>query len=136
MAQPNFVYAHMANGTRRSSETINEENAHSRQSQNCFSRPLLNQLGRNHGEGREWSSVTMDMHSAERDQCLAGPTLCDYRCAPRLVPTLYHAHYCERLSRKGFTKELASERRTWLIGPVKRWVHAKNPIGQFGGART
>jgi hypothetical protein len=131
MAQPDFIDSYIAHGTRRSSETINEENAYSRQSKKCFSRPLLNQLGRNHGQGREWPSVTVHMQSAKRDQCLASPTLCDYRCASRFIPTLYHSHYCERLSWEGLAEELPDERRTWLIDPVKRWVHVKNPFSQF-----
>ena len=81
-----------------------------------------------HGECRERLAVTVHVNSAERDQYLASPTLRDYRCAPRLIPMLYHAHYCERLSRKGFTEELPAERRSWLINPVKRWVRAKNPL--------
>src|SRR5260370_40953832 len=105
MAQPDFVDAYIAHRTCRSSETVDEENAHARQSLKCFSRPFLHQLGRNHGEGREWLAVTMNVDSAERNQSLSSPTLRDHRRTPRLIPTPYHPHHHERLVRRRLSPE-------------------------------
>src|SRR5260370_4214760 len=102
----------MPSGTRRSSETVDEENAHARQSLKCFSRPFVYQLGRNHGQGRKWLAVTVHVDSAERDQGLASPALRDYRRAPCLVPALYHAHHCERLRRNRLAEALPGERES------------------------
>src|SRR6267154_2129063 len=110
MAQPDFVDAYIAHRTCRSSETVDQENAHARQSLKCFSRPFLYQLGRNHGEGCEWLAVTMNVNSAKRDQCLASAALRDDRSAPCLIPALYHAHHRERLGRKRPSEELPGKR--------------------------
>src|SRR6266478_5554679 len=107
MAQRDFVDAYIAHRTCRSSETVDEENAHARQSLKCFSRPFLYQLGRNHGEGREWLAVTMNVDSAERNQSLSSPTFGDHGRAPCLSPALYHAHHCERLGRKRLSEKLS-----------------------------
>src|SRR6266852_8032074 len=114
-AQPNFAYPHVTNGTRGRSEAVDEENAHERQSLKCSSRPFLYQLGRNHGEGREWLAVTMDVDSAERNQSLSSPALCDHRRAPCLSPALYHAHHRERLGRKRLSEELSGKRGGYIV---------------------
>jgi hypothetical protein len=76
------------------------------------------------------------MNSPERDECLSSPALRDYRSTPRLIPALYGAHHCERLCRKGLAEELPDERRSYVVDAVKRRVGPKNPLSQFGGART
>src|SRR6266446_2650312 len=136
MAQPDFVDAYIAHRTCRSSETVDEENAHARQSLKCFSRPFLYQLGRNHDEGREWLAVTMNVDSAERNQCLASPTLRDYRCSPCFIPAFYHAHHGERLCGKRPTEELRYQRRSHVVKAVQRRIGPQNPLAQFGGPRT
>jgi hypothetical protein len=110
MAKPDFVYTYIAHRICRISETVDEENAHARQSLKCFSRPFLYQLGRNHCEGSEWLAVAMNVDSAERNQSLSSPRLRDHRRPPCLIPTPYHAHHRERLGWKRLSEELPGER--------------------------
>src|SRR5712664_2435287 len=128
MAQPDFIDSHIAHGTRRSSETVDEENTNARQSKKCFSRPLLTQLRRNHGQGREWLAVTVRVDSAERDQRLASPTLRDHRRTSCLIPTLYYTHHGERLCRKRVSEELPDERRSSVVKAVQRRIGLKNSL--------
>src|SRR5258708_13110769 len=113
MAQPDFIDSHIADGTRRSSKTVNKEDAHARQSQKCFSCPLLNQLGRDHGEGCERPSVTVNVNGAKRDKCLASTALRDDPPAPGLIPPLYHANHPDRLGRKRLSDDFSPKQRAY-----------------------
>src|SRR6266566_2524660 len=136
MAQPDFADPHMSNGTRGRSETINEENTDARQGQKSFSRPLLNQLRWHHGEGCEWFAVTVHVDSAEGDQCLASPTLRDYRRTACLIPTLHYTHDRECLCRERLAEHLPDERRRCVVKALQRRIGLKNPLTQLGGPRT
>src|SRR5487761_545588 len=136
MAQPDFVDSRVARRIRRSAQSIDEEHSQMRKSQKCFSCPLLNQLRRNHGQGRERLSLAMDVDSAERDQRLASPALRDDCRAACLTPSLHHTHDGKRLRREWLPQELRDERRRYIVKPVQRREGLKNPLTEFGGPCT
>src|SRR5579875_3807675 len=79
MAKSDFVHSCMPRRTLRCAQSVDEEHPEARQSQKCFPRPLLDQLGWNHGQGCERLSLAVHMDGAERNERFSSPTLRDHR---------------------------------------------------------
>ncbi len=85
-------------------QVVEQENANSREGEKCFSRPLFDQMRRDHRQSSERLSFAVDMNCSQGDQRFAGPALRNDHAGPRPLPAFGDPHNRDGLRRKRASK--------------------------------
>jgi hypothetical protein len=109
-------------------QPVDDEYANTRQREDRFSTPFLDQLRWDHRESRKGQVLSVGLNGTQRDQRLARTTLGNHRSCSGLLPAPDQAHEGERLGRVRLPKELAYHWGRWVVDSVKGRVGIKDSV--------